>query len=921
MTIIKRSVIAALTLVGLNFSVFAQDVTTALGVKIDEKKLSYGVQEFDSSAVSKVKQTNFVSSLIGRVAGVQINSSSVGAGGANRVIMRGTKSLSNDGNEVLYILDGMPLENFNLSYNGIGEEAGSTQSASAIADINADDIESIEVLTGPAATALYGSKAANGAILITTKKGTEKTTIRLNSTTTVGQAVNLPDFQTKYGNSSATYGSWGAELLTASDYDPADYLDNTITYDNTLSVSTGGKNSTSYFSINHVDSKGVYSNSKYSKVAFKAKHSVNLFKDKVTVDLGVNYISQKDQNQRNQGTLLNPLAEIYTYPTGEAAGEFGLYKLYDTATDTYVRNWAWGDQGLGLQNPYWKQNEMLTENSRNRYILDAAVKWNIIDDLTLTARSRVENTNVYNEQKYSAGSYFENGNTNGYYGVEDATNRSIYADAIASYKHEWGAFNLEANAGVSINDVYYNYNGYNGYLSSANTFNLSGIDASTLSMNQISRASYQEKSAFASVNLGVKNYVTLSLSGRNDWSSSLYNLPTSSFFSPSAGIAVLPSEIFNMPSWVSLIKLRGNMSKVGNSMNKYLLYNTYANSDNYEYYNSASAYKVDYMDPEQTTSNEAGFDLSFKDSMFNLSATYYKSTTKNQTYLLGLGTDFSNDYVKVGEVSNEGFEVAFGINYTFKNNLNWKSNIIYSKNTNKIEQLSAFSSDGTTLSATNSITLGGYDGITYKLVEGGSMSDIYLENSLLTDMAGGYVVNEIYELQVDDRYDYKAGSLDPKYTLSFSNDFTWKNLNAGFLISARVGGVCFSKTQLALDGFGVSQASADLRDAGGIAINYGTMAADTYYQAIADLKVYDQYMYSATNVKLKELYVNYKFNNVFKTDLDITVGLTARDLFMLYCKAPFDPENVAVTGTYGYGVDYFMTPSTRNIAFNLVLNF
>jgi TonB-linked SusC/RagA family outer membrane protein len=899
-----------------------ENAIIALGIYSDKTSLSYNVQEIDGSTLTKVKQPNFAGSLIGKIAGAQINQSSIGAGGATRIVLRGTKSISAVGNNVLYVIDGIPVQNSNVGDGSIGEDAGVRQTVDYISDLNADDIETISILTGPSACALYGANAANGVIVITTKKGSEKTNLRFNSTTSFGNVTYLPDFQTTYGNTEGEYGSWGEKLSTPSTYDPADYFNTSITYDNSLSFSTGTKNSKSYLSVNHVNSDGVVVNNKYSKLVFTAKHSHVILENKLTFNVGANYFIVSDENRSSQGTDRNPIVEFYTYPRGENPEEFRLFEIYNTESGINERNWTWGSQSLDLQNPYWKQYRMLTENKRKRYMVNASIQWDILKDLNLSVRSQLDKINIDKEEKDYASTYFEVDYDNGRYALREANSRSIYTDAILNYKRSLNTnFNLISNLGVSIKDKQYDNNEQEGYLETANNFSTSNF-IDTLQTEQINEYSYQEKSVFASLNLGWKSYAYVTLSGRNDRSESIYNIPSTSFFSHSVGVSVLPSEFIALPSLFDFLKVRAAWSQVGNSINNYINLNTYEDaSDSSSYTASMMSFE---LNPERTTSYEVGLSMGFWDNLINIDVTAYKSNTYDQAFNVDIDdtTGYSNTYVQAGNIENKGIEASLGIDYNITKDFNWKSNIIFSLNKNKIVELC----DGCKDSYGNeydftSIEVGGYSGLSFNLVEGGSMSDVYIDNKFLRDTEERIVLDEDYNIQVDDQEPYKAGSVAPKYNIGFNNDFTWKQLNFGFLVTARVGGVCFSGTQMELDALGVTQASADARDNGGVKVNSGYIDAETYYSFVNENKIYGDYMYSATNVKFKEVYINYAFNNLLKSDMNLSVGITARDLFMIYCKAPFDPESISVTGTYGQGVDYFMTPSTRNLAVNLTLNF
>lgn len=329
-------------------------VVTALGIKRATKALSYNVQEVKSDEITRVKDANFVNSLNGKVAGVNINASSSGVGGVSKVVMRGTKSIMQSSN-ALYVIDGVPM------YAGTGKggtEFDSKGSTEPIADINPEDIESMSVLTGAAAAALYGSDAANGAIVITTKKGKEgRVNITVNSNTEIFNAFVTPDFQNRYGTSGGQIThSWG-NLLNSSNsygYNPtSDYFQTGVTGTESISLSTGTDKNQTYVSAAAVNSKGLIPNNKYARYNFTFRNTTSFLDDKMTLDVGATYVLQKDQNMVNQGTYNNPLVGAYLFPRGNDWEDFKMYERYDASRKLDTQYWPVGDAGMVMQNPYW----------------------------------------------------------------------------------------------------------------------------------------------------------------------------------------------------------------------------------------------------------------------------------------------------------------------------------------------------------------------------------------------------------------------------------------------------------------------------------------------------------------------------------------------------------------------------------------
>ena len=306
-------------------------VVTALGIRRDQKALSYNVQEVNAELLTSVKDANFINSLAGKVAGVAINTSSSGVGGASKVVLRGNKSISQSSN-ALYVIDGIPMYNFG---GGGGTEFDSKGASESIADLNPEDIQSISVLTGAAAAALYGSQAANGAVMITTKKGQSgKLKVSFSSNTEFLSPFRLPEFQNHYGTglggktgNSGTY-SWGPFIPESAryNYSPKDYFETGHTYTNTITVSGGTDKNQTYFSAAAVNSDGIIPNNKYDRYNFTFRNTSYFLKDKLKIDASASYIVQKDQNMTNQGVYSNPLVPVYLFPRGD---NFEIYKNFE----------------------------------------------------------------------------------------------------------------------------------------------------------------------------------------------------------------------------------------------------------------------------------------------------------------------------------------------------------------------------------------------------------------------------------------------------------------------------------------------------------------------------------------------------------------------------------------------------------------
>lgn len=323
-----------------------QVVVTALGIKRSEKALSYNVQQLSSDDITTVKDANFMNSLNGKVAGVTINSSASGAGSAARVVMRGVKSITKS-NNALYVIDGIPM--FNVVNEGTDTGITADQPGSdAVADINPEDIESINMLTGPAAAALYGNAAASGVVLINTKKGTkDKTNISVSSSTTFSTPTMLPKMQSKYGNKDGVFASWGD--LVNSNYDPEKFFRTGVNTINSVSLSTGTSKNQTYVSVSATNSNGILPNNKYERYNVSGRNTASFLNDKLVLDFGANLIFQNDRNMTAQGRYFNPLTALYLFPRGENFDAIRMYERYNEGLGIYEQYWPYETQSMELQ--------------------------------------------------------------------------------------------------------------------------------------------------------------------------------------------------------------------------------------------------------------------------------------------------------------------------------------------------------------------------------------------------------------------------------------------------------------------------------------------------------------------------------------------------------------------------------------------
>ena len=903
-------------------------VVTALGIKRAEKALSYNVQSVGSNELTRNKDANFVNSLNGKVAGVNISKSASGVGGATRVIMRGAKSIEGD-NNVLYVIDGIPIFNFSGGRDS-GIMGEGRVSSEGIADLNPEDIESISVLAGPSAAALYGSNAANGAILITTKKGKEgRVDISFSSSADFSSPLLMPEFQNTYGNKLGSYESWGEKLATPSSYDPKkDFFRTGTNFINALTLNMGNEFNQTFASVATTNSRGIVPNNTYDRYNFTIRNTTRMFKNKVQLDLGASYIKQKDNNMVSQGEYWNPIVAAYLFPRGESFEGIKTFERYDNVRNFPTQYWPISDSRFANQNPYWTAYRNLAPDDKDRFMFNAGLTYNIFDWLSVAGRIRLDKTFITSERKIYASSFNYFAKEKGAYDYYDYKDHQTYIDAIANINKTFGKFSLAANVGYSYSDYASLTRGYGGNLVLVpNKFSLNNINPTDSKIREAGGDSkVRNVAAFASAELGWRSMVYLTLTGRNDWNSRLVNSSEESFFYPSVGLSGIISEMTKLPSFISYLKVRGSYTEVGSPVSRSgmtpgtittpIVGGSLKSTDIYPF--------TDYK-AERTKSYEFGLTARFWKKL-SFDFTWYKSNTYNQTFIgeLPESSGYKAVYLQAGNVENRGVEMALGYSDNF-GGLQWNSSLVYSKNVNEIKEMVKDYHHPLSPKPIN-IPEVSKDNGRVLLKVGGSINDIYARKVLAKDNQGFVNVSPSGGMSLETVEPIYLGKTTPDFTMGWNNNFTYKNFGLSFLINARFGGVVTSSTQALLDRFGVSKASADARDAGGVMIpNQGLYDAKKYYTLVAtgenDLAGY--YTYSATNVRLQELTLSYKFNsklfnNVIK---DLTLSFVATNPWMIYCKAPFDPELTASTGTYGQGNDYFMQPSLKSYGFSVKFKF
>ena len=907
-------------------------VVTAMGIERQSKTLSYAAETVGGDDVADIKSVNMINALQGKAAGLQITPNSTGAGGSSKILFRGNKSI-NGSNQPLVVVDGVPLM-MNITSDQVDSNWGAQRDGGdAMSTINPDDIASISLLKGASAAALYGAVAANGGIMITTKSAMAgRLAVNVSSNTTIDTPLSLPEFQNTYG-ANGQY-SWGDKLASkAPDY-AEKFFRTGWTTNNSISINGGAEDLRAYFSYGNVTSGGITPENDYSQHTLNAKVGFDLFNDHIKVDFNAKYVNQHISNQPAGGFVFNPLVGTYTFPRG---GDWNGYKsnfeTYNGELNANVQNWVTTTDETN-SNPYWLLNRERPVVERNRYEFGGSIKYQIIDGLSLTGRMRYERADEHYVRNHYASSY---GNKYTYGKMDDNRyfSEQLYADLLAQYNHTWDDFSLNATLGTSMmqtrsNNVSLLYEQSkfvapgNGGAYYPNIFNPSNfyMNGTTMGLER-----KRLNSVFGAVTFGFKEALFLDVTARNDWSSALAYTDGYSFFYPSVGASLLLNRFVDMGRNIDLFKFRGSYSIVGNDVPVYKTNPRYTYGDQGAI-NPPESVPFRTLKPEKTHSFEVGFDGEFFQHRLHVNATYYKTNTKNQYFEVTLPWEsgYKSQFVNAGNVQNQGFELTAGWFQDFGNEFTWSTDLNLSYNDNKIIELFDGIQDGVTVS-----NLGGAKVILY---EGGQYGDLYVR-TLKRDESGKLVTETPegadYQIPVnggEQNSDLKyMGNMNSKWNMGWNNTFRYKDLTLSMLIDFRIGGKVVSMTEATLDGYGVSERTGRARDRGYVmreGIKFSNVKA--YYDVVGATSfnsVYnvEDYVYDATNVRMREISLGYTFRNLFGQSKNLTLAFIARNLFFFYKDAPMDPDVSMGTGNGLQGFDVFNLPTTRSFGLNVKLNF
>ena len=912
-------------------------IVTALGLQKKESALSYATVQVNKNELVRVKDPNMIVALMGKVAGMQVNRSSSGMGGSVKVVMRGSRSVAGN-NQPLYVIDGVPMlnESSEQPYTAIGgtADAGNRDAGDGISNLNPEDIESISILKGAPAAALYGTQAANGVILITTKKGSAgKQEVSFTSSVVFDKAMMLPKLQNHYGMSDEIE-SWGErENITTGNPIPS-FFRTGVTAIHSLSFMTGNERVQTYFSYANTTGKGILENHKLSKHNINLRETATFYEGRLKIDGNVNLLSQHVKNRPVPGGFyMNPLVGLYRFPRGMDITEYKEhFEVWNEERHLNVQNWHAPTEDFE-QNPYWIQERITSRDQRIRAIASLALNLKITNCFSVQARGNVDYVNDKFRQKYYASTAPALAGNNGRY--IDSGNEQVqtYGDVIGTYKGKFNDFSLDVSLGASINRKKVNelrYDSKTASLKFANVFNIANINMNTSAyISEQIDAVREMQSLFVTAQVGFRDYLFLDVSARNDWSSTLAYTTKESrgFFYPSVGLSWLVNRVLKLPEQVTSGKVRATWSKVGNDIPLYIT-NPVAHVLAGGGIQASDAAPFEEMKPEMSLSMEVGTEWKFFGSRLHVDFTYYQTHTKNQFFKLPAkdGDEYAYRYVNAGNIQNTGVELMIEGTPVEIKHFSWKTGINYAFNKNKVVRLHA------ELPVFQYGPYGFSSSYAMKLKKGGSFGDIYgkafkrdADGKILYEKDGEHQGLPMIE---GDGNTVKVGNANPDFTLGWTNTFSWKGLVLSLLVDGRYGGKVLSQTQADMDMYGVTKVTGDARDRGYVMLEGEKITnVKGFYKSIVGGRagVTEYYMYDATNFRLRELALGYTFPKRWmeatKFFRDVQLAFTARNLFFIYKKAPFDPDLILSTGNDNQAIEVYGMPTTRSMGFSLRVMF
>lgn len=914
-------------------------VVTALGLERQKKTLTYSTQTVGVKELTQSRELNVVNALQGKVAGLNISSGSTGVGSAARVILRGNRSI-NGNSQPLYVIDGVPVR---------GNPA----------DINPDNIASINVLKGANASALYGSSGQNGVIVIETKKGKEGVNVGLNTTYMMMDAVQSIPFQYSYGQGAggiynrASEDSWGPALdgspvaqwslnpsksaqtyaFSAQPGVREDLFQRGHNSATNLFVTAGNEKTQTAFNYTYTNADGIVPNNSLQRHNIAVRLTSQISK-KFSIDGKLDYAKQNIDNQLAEGeSSFNPVRHIYTMPPNIRQQDLADYEFIDPVSGV-ARQDYWANGAVTSANPYWAMYRNLKYNQSNRLIAMTALTYRFTESLKLMIRGSFDGESSANEEKSYNGTFRD---PSGRYALGSGVSEQVIGDVLLGYNKQLNPnFSLQFNAGGEIRDT--KTTSISSSTGSAlNVPNLFALSNTSLPTGSNGLSTFQTQSLYSNAVIGWKDALFLDISARNDWNSTL-PAANRSYFYPAAGLSAVLSELFKLPETLNYMKLRGSWAQVGNGASPYLLQRTARSlaGGSLGYILLDSTLPNTELRPEKTTSTELGLELAMFDSRIGLDITAYKTNTNDQLFrqALPVGSGAASFFTNGGDVENRGIEAILTTTPVKTSNFSWDLNFNYALNRNTVKKLS---------SSVPRLVVGSDTYMREFVLEEGKPFGLIYGKGFARNAAGAVIVAANGIPTFTPGRTVLLGNINPKWTGGISSNLNFKNFNANFVISHKQGGVVASFTDAILYGAGLVEETVAGR-AGGLIFGGNTFSQ---YQAVkADgtpnttaitsealwrgmgartAPVGEVFTRSATNTRMREMSIGYTIPKSALKNIpvaSIDVSLVGRNLFFLYREdSNIDPDFMEGTSTVSEGFQSFAPPTTRSFGANLRFTF
>lgn len=940
-------------------------VVTAMGIKKEKKALGYSVSDINSKELMKNKQTNVVNSLAGKIPGVNITQAGGAAGAGSNIVIRGGNSASESrDNQPLFVVDGIIYDNSTVNTGNSGTD-GMTKTATTfsnrVMDINPEDVESMSVLKGAAAAALYGSRAANGVIIITTKKG-EEGAVRVNfsSKYSYSWANKLPDIQKAYGrgeyNTSGTFvnktmDSWGDPVTGATYNNVGDFFQGSNVWDNSVSVSGGSKNGSFYLSASNYDQTGIVPTTGYNKTTFRfngeQKYGI------LTVGANVSYSQANTDKTLTSAGLYGQggngaMTAVYGWPIDDQMSHY----LNEDGSKYRVLE---GLQELAddVENPYWILNKNVLTDETSRFTGALNANLNITEWWNVAARAGIDKYTTSSYTLRRPGGAVVEKYQNGYMSKGDVNYQYITTNVMSNFHKTFGDFDLNLLVGTTTEATKTTNNtrwGYDFVTDGVYSFN------NIIKANQYFKESTVRKrmvGVYGELRASYKNIAYLTVTGRNDWSSTL-PVNNRSYFYPSVSGSFVFTELLPKNEILSFGKVRASWARVGKdadpySLGFYMWPVATLNGDNYGMGNSWTGGSVN-LKPEIQDSYELGLELRFFNGRLGLDYTYYNTKTKDQicSPRLAQSTGYIFLTLNGGSVTNKGMELSITGKPIVTKNFQWESTLNLSGNRGRlgdfIDGVDIFYVTDAQIGAAKagSIPNGGYflglTGNKYKTVVG----DDGVERNIIDETTGLY-----QDTQVETNV---VGNREPTMIGGLNNSFTYKNFNLSFLLDLRLGGDIYNGTEYYLLTKGLSTKALNRQSVTveGVGSISGKLITQTYEpdkmytvnnkQRSGKYMIQEYYKNYAKNaynfitdtnwLRLRSISLSYDFRDLLKKQAVIkglTATLTGTNLFVLTNYKGMDPETcVSGSGTGGSGsagIDYCGVPATAGMSFGVNITF